>query len=62
MIFSDLFIADEKQIRSVLDYFIQIQSLSAKDQRYEALTGKCFSVRRSASRHISVTFYQLTFT
>ncbi len=39
MIFRDEFIADEKQIRSVLDYFIEINPLSEKHQRYEALTG-----------------------
>lgn len=40
MIFRDEFISDEKAIRSVLDYFIEIRSLSDKDKRYEALTGK----------------------
>ncbi len=39
MIFRDEFIADEKQIRSVLDYFIEINPLGEKHQRYEALTG-----------------------
>ena len=40
MIFRDEFIADEKQIRSVLDYFIEINPLSERHQRYEALTGE----------------------
>ena len=39
MIFRDEFIADENQIRSVLDYFIQIRKLDMDDQYYVALTG-----------------------
>jgi len=40
MTFEDLFIADDRQIRSVLDYFIEIRELDEEDQNYEALTGE----------------------
>ena len=40
MIFLDEFIADEKQIRSVLDYFIEINQLPPSYSYYVALTGK----------------------
>ena len=40
MIFQDEFIADENQIRSVLDYFIQIKKLPQDFSYYVALTGK----------------------
>ena len=39
VIFYDEFIADENQIRSVLDYVINIRKLKPKDQDYVALTG-----------------------
>ena len=39
MVFVDEFIADQSQIRSVLDYSIQIQKLPQSKQNYEALTG-----------------------
>ena len=39
LIFYDEFIADENQIRSVLDYVINIRKLKPKDQYYVALTG-----------------------
>jgi hypothetical protein len=39
MIFYDEFIADQKQIRSVLDYFIEIKKLPKDYQYYVALTG-----------------------
>jgi hypothetical protein len=39
VIFYDEFIADENQIRSVLDYVINIRKLKPKDQYYVALTG-----------------------
>ena len=44
MIFRDEFIADENQIRSVLDYFIQIRKLKPDDQYYVALTGTPYVV------------------
>jgi hypothetical protein len=40
MVFLDEFIADEKQIRSVLDYFIEINKLPPSYSYYVALTGK----------------------
>ena len=40
MVFLDEFIADEKQIRSVLDYFIEIKKLPDSYSYYVALTGK----------------------
>ena len=40
MIFRDEFIAEEKQIRSVLDYFIQIKKLPPDFSYYVALTGE----------------------
>ena len=40
MVFQDEFIADEKQIRSVLDYFIEINKLPPSYSYYVALTGK----------------------
>ena len=39
MIFIDEFIADQSQIRSVLDYSVQIRKLPVPHQNYEALTG-----------------------
>ena len=39
MVFIDDFIADQSQIRSVLDYSIQIRKLPQSQQNYEALTG-----------------------
>jgi hypothetical protein len=39
MVFVDEFIADQSQIRSVLDYSIQIRKLPETKQNYEALTG-----------------------
>ncbi|XP_059096027.1 glycine receptor subunit alpha-2-like [Tigriopus californicus] len=62
MIFKDEFIADEKQIRSVLDYFIDINKLSEKDQTYFALTGNYsvagfeLTLRRKVSHYI-ITYY-----
>ena len=40
MIFLDEFIADESQIRSVLDYFIEINKLPPDYSYYVALTGE----------------------
>ena len=40
MIFLDEFIADQTQIRSVLDYFIEIKKLPKNFSYYVALTGK----------------------
>ena len=40
MMFLDEFIADEKQIRSVLDYNVGINELSKKEKRYSAITGE----------------------
>ena len=40
MVFRDEFIADEKQIRSVLDYNVGINELSKAEKRYTAITGK----------------------
>ena len=40
MLFLDEFIADEKNIRSVLDYNVGITKLSEAEQRYTAITGK----------------------
>ena len=42
MVFLDEFIADETQIRSVLDYYIQIEKLPDKFSYYVALTGKSY--------------------
>ena len=39
MVFVDEFIADQTQIRSVLDYSIQIKALPLHQQNYVALTG-----------------------
>jgi len=39
MVFVDEFIADQTQIRSVLDYSIQIRALPEDQKNYEALTG-----------------------
>ena len=44
MIFLDEFIADENQIRSVLDYFIEIRKLPPNFSYYVALTGEPFSL------------------
>merc|ERR1719445_1472473 len=62
MVFSDEFIADESQIRSVLDYAIQIKKLPESQQNYVAITGN-FSVagfeltlRRKVSHYI-ITCY-----
>ena len=40
MIFRDEFIADEKNIRSVLDYNVGINELSKEEKRYSAITGE----------------------
>ena len=42
MVFKDAFIADENQIRSVLDYFIEVKKLKPDSQYYVALTGESF--------------------
>ena len=53
MIFLDEFIADQTQIRSVLDYFIEIKKLPKNFSYYVALTGKfpisCFYHYKSNS-------------
>ena len=53
MIFLDEFIADQTQIRSVLDYFIEIKKLPKNFSYYVALTGKfpisCFYYYKSNS-------------
>ena len=38
--FRDEFISESDQIRSVLDYYINITALAKRDQYYVALTGK----------------------
>jgi hypothetical protein len=43
MVFKDEFIADESQIRSVLDYSVKISKLPESMQNYVAITGN-FSV------------------
>ena len=40
MIFLDEFISDQEKIRSVLDYFIEINKLPPSYSYYVALTGK----------------------
>ena len=62
MVFSDEFIADESQIRSVLDYAVEIRKLPEEKQNYVAITGN-FSVagfeltlRRKVSHYI-ITCY-----
>ena len=44
MVFLDEFIADEDQIRSVLDYYIEIRKLPPQFSYYVALTGKESSI------------------
>ena len=39
MVFTDEFIADESQIRSVLDYAVEIRELPQHQQNYVAITG-----------------------
>ena len=39
MVFNDEFIADESQIRSVLDYTVEIKALPQSQQNYVAITG-----------------------
>merc|ERR1719348_2392478 len=62
MVFNDEFIADESQIRSVLDYSVQIRKLSIPHQNYEALTGNYsvagfeLTLRRKVSHYI-ITCY-----
>ena len=58
MVFEDEFIANESQIRSVLDYAVEIRKLPASKQNYVAITGN-FSVagfeltlRRKVSHYI----------
>ena len=62
MVFEDEFIANESQIRSVLDYAVEIRKLPASKQNYVAITGN-FSVagfeltlRRKVSHYI-ITCY-----
>ena len=62
MVFNDEFIADESQIRSVLDYSVKINKLPESKQNYVAITGN-FSVagfemtlRRKVSHYI-ITCY-----
>lgn len=62
MVFLDEFIADEKQIRSVLDYFIEINKLPPSYSYYVALTGNYsvagfeLTLRRKVSHYI-ITYY-----
>ena len=39
MVFKDEFITDQNQIKSVLDYFIEVKNLKPESQYYVALTG-----------------------
>jgi len=62
MVYRDEFIADEKQIRSVLDYNVGITELSKEEKLYSAITGT-FSVagfeltlKRKVSHYI-ITYY-----
>ena len=55
MVFVDEFLANQSQIRSVLDYSVEIQKLPIGEQNYQALTGN-FSVagfRLTLERKIS---------
>jgi hypothetical protein len=55
MLFLDEFIADEKQIRSVLDYDVGINKLSPAEQRYTALTGE--NKGQSSRRYSNDKYY-----
>ena len=46
MVFVDEFIADHRQIRSVLDYSIKIEELPEMEKNYEALTGATQQTQR----------------
>ena len=46
MVFVDEFIADHRQIRSVLDYSIKIEELPDMEKNYEALTGAAQQTQR----------------
>ncbi|XP_040575659.1 glycine receptor subunit alpha-2 [Lepeophtheirus salmonis] len=62
MVFHDEFIADQSQIRSVLDYFIEIRKLPDEYQHYVALTGNYsvagfeLTLQRKVSHYI-ITYY-----
>ena len=62
MVFSDEFIADESQIRSVLDYAVEIRKLPKDKQNYVAITGNYsvagfeLTLRRKVSHYI-ITCY-----
>merc|ERR1719270_2865054 len=62
MIFRDEFISESDQIRSVLDYYINITALAKRDQYYVALTGNYsvagfeLTLRRKVSHYI-ITYY-----
>ena len=51
MVFQDEFIADQEQIRSVLDYDITIRELPPDYSYYVALTGKILVIILIISRH-----------
>jgi len=62
MVFTDEFIADESQIRSVLDYAVEIRKLPESKQNYVAITGNYsvagfeLTLRRKVSHYI-ITCY-----
>ena len=62
MVFTDEFIADESQIRSVLDYAVEIRKLPKDKQNYVAITGNYsvagfeLTLRRKVSHYI-ITCY-----
>ena len=62
MIFLDEFIADQTQIRSVLDYFIEIKKLPKNFSYYVALTGKFFLKMHSVMNYRILRHFQLHFT
>ena len=62
MVFNDEFIADEPQIRTVLDYAVDIRKLPADKQNYVAITGNYsvagfeLTLKRKVSHYI-ITCY-----
>ena len=62
MTFMDEFISDDKSIRSVLDYFIEIKSLSDKDKMYVALTGESMFGNPTSISHIPQLFAVCSFS
>ena len=57
MVYRDEFIADEKQIRSVLDYNVGITELSKEEKLYSAITGELYCITHKYIDQVHVCSY-----